>query len=469
MVQNVAILIGAPNSDSATFAPLEACSNDVEAMEELIKATKRFNKVEILIDATSAEIQDKLNTLGDQAEKVGEIFLYFTGHGHVAEDEFYWVTAKFEINSPRSTGISQGALYEILRKIDASNTVIVQDACFSGQALFKGDRTKRLPSLSNLVQISSSAANVKTPGGLALSPFTDHFIEAASTSKSEGSINYLEVTQKLNDLLAQNQMQPHLGYQGTSNQIFCDDASYLLAIRSKYEISDEPEISSIPETETLAPQVTDKSILEDACKKMYKQGDIQTLIDTGISQIEDRVANRTDLAEYFDFSAVKHSDFAHATNVEQLREIHQSFTKWDEFVKTHYEKKEARRSRFFANAYLDYIYEPEYNEIYRIKLNASLESVHQIYHFNPKFDVLRRRELEILYIPGIFHVHVLWRFNVQGLSDWDTFAEEPNQKNWSYKETNATDAEADLAGIVDEFLTNSETAITKTVRNLKAL
>ena len=86
-----------------------------------------------------------------------------------------------------------------------------------------------------------------------------------------------------------------------------------------------------------------------------------------------------------------------------------------------------------------------------------------------KFDVLRRRELEILYLPGIFHVYVLWRFNEHGLSDWDKFSEENNQKKWSYKEIDTTNSETGLAGIVDEFLTNSEASLARTIQNLRTL
>ena len=95
--------------------------------------------------------------------------------------------------------------------------------------------------------------------------------------------------------------------------------------------------------------------------------------------------------------------------------------------------------------------------------------MHQIYHLNPKFNVLRRRELEILYVPGVFHVYFLWRFNAQGLSDWDTFSDKRLQKNWSYKEVSVCEEGTGRSDIIDKFLTDSEATIATTVRNLKAL
>ena len=237
MSQNVAFLIGVPNCKSHKFYDLPACDNDVEQMSDLIEATKRFNKIQKLIDYTSSEIQEALKSVGAQSEEIDEIFIYFTGHGHTSEDDFYWVAKGFDVDSPRSTGVSEKSLMEILREIDAKHTIIVQDACFSGQALYKKTFAETLPPLSNLIKFSSSAANAETPAGVIVSPFTDHFIEAASTAKSEGVVDYLAVTQKLNDLLEKDQLKPHLGYQGTSKQIFCDDASYLAKIRAKYEVS----------------------------------------------------------------------------------------------------------------------------------------------------------------------------------------------------------------------------------------
>lgn len=471
MVQNIAVLIGAPNSGSSDFAPLPACENDVIQMADLISATKRFGRIEKHVDKTSSETLDFLKSLIGQNDKVGDLFLYFTGHGHIDQSDHYWVVNQFDIKNPSSTGISRDSLFSILKSIDATNTILVRDTCFSGQAFYKSSEEDRLPPLSNLVAFSSSAANMKTPSGFILSPYTDHFIEAASFAKERGSVDYLDISQKLKDILSQNSFDTHFGYQGETIVKFCDDANLLAPIRSKYLIEDTIEETAVPDGQLPATEISDEETLKNACDAMLSQEKTQQLIDEAMAFVKDKINAHEKNGQFFTLSSDAHSDFYHATNKQQLYEIFRTLPKWDNFVDASHERKRKRqRSLAFGavDALFEEMYKPEYENFYKFDLSVSLDHVHQIFHLNPKFGILRRREIEFLYVPGVFKIFVFWRTNQQGLSDWNEYTSKKPNENWAHKELDTSNVHQSLDDILTKFLDASETAVTRTIQNLRA-
>lgn len=86
-VPNLAILIG--NTDYRAMPKLECCRDDVCAINELLKATEKFEEVILIENADADSLKTQLRSALDRIKSPEELFLYFTGHGHVHEMEFY--------------------------------------------------------------------------------------------------------------------------------------------------------------------------------------------------------------------------------------------------------------------------------------------------------------------------------------------------------------------------------------------
>lgn len=83
---NVAILIG--NTDYKLLNKLECCSADVQAMEELLAATGRFDSIEVILNSDSAHLKEAIRTVIDAYKTISEVYFYYTGHGFMRGSEF---------------------------------------------------------------------------------------------------------------------------------------------------------------------------------------------------------------------------------------------------------------------------------------------------------------------------------------------------------------------------------------------
>ena len=76
---NIAVLIG--NTDYKLLNKLECCSADVQAMQELLAATGRFDGIEVILNSDSAHLKERIRAVIDAHKSISEIFFYYTGHG----------------------------------------------------------------------------------------------------------------------------------------------------------------------------------------------------------------------------------------------------------------------------------------------------------------------------------------------------------------------------------------------------
>lgn len=132
---NIAILVG--NAHYEALDELECCADDVYAMKELLDATGKFDRIEVIIDEISTRLKDRIRvTVGDN-KRPGELFFYFTGHGFQHETDFFYCATNFDARRPNETGLANVDLHTILRSSDAELIVKVVDACNSGTLLLK--------------------------------------------------------------------------------------------------------------------------------------------------------------------------------------------------------------------------------------------------------------------------------------------------------------------------------------------
>lgn len=468
MAENIAIIIGNAEYENSDFGNLKACVKDVDAMEELLKATHRFDKIIPLKNVSGDEITEELKRLTG-SQSYGTIFIYFSGHGHRdSKNQFYWTGKDFDTSKPHTTGVSHEVLISFLRAAACKNRIVIQDACFSGSALLKSSTENYSTTFGDILMLSSSHASEETPAGLELSPFTDRFIEAASTAKTEGSIDYFDVIQKLKDLYEDiDDHNPYWTYQGSFKLAFCDDATFLSDINKKYtefeEEINEPEVSI-----QAATPLSESDILSAVEKKLVPKEKIQEMILAIEGRINEKYEEQANLVKIFSLRSTASADYYNVDDLKPIVEFVSGQSRWDEFVTATHTRTKKRQSAFLG-ALSEVLYKPEYDENYYLENNSGLEAVHQQYFLEPSSKLLRRHVLEMIIVPGIFSASLFWRLRVQGLENWDTFSEDAGQKKWqSSKFEWDSNNLADLDVFYSDLFEQAKKSLHRTVTNLSA-
>ena len=134
-----ALLIGI-NTYEGVWPPLEAAAHDAKTLANVLEHYYHFDHVETLIDdeATRTAIISKIEWYERNLGPEDNLFIYYAGHGELFEnrDRGYWVPADATTRSTVNY-ISNADVQSYIRGIPAKHTLLIADACFSGD-LFRG-------------------------------------------------------------------------------------------------------------------------------------------------------------------------------------------------------------------------------------------------------------------------------------------------------------------------------------------
>ncbi len=140
-----ALIIGI-DKYSGTWPQLKNAVKDAKAVEALLKTKYRFDNFMVLYDeqATRKTIIDKFEWLVDNVAEKDNVLIYFSGHGEFKQslNKGYWVPVDATTSSV-SNYISNADIQTFLAGIKSKHTLLVSDACFSGD-IFRG-KTEYLP------------------------------------------------------------------------------------------------------------------------------------------------------------------------------------------------------------------------------------------------------------------------------------------------------------------------------------
>jgi hypothetical protein len=158
------------------------------AIEQLLRATEKYQEITIIENEEADGLKSKLRAAIDKVQSPDELLFYFTGHGHIHQDEFFLCATNFDPKRPNDTGLSTTELHTLLKLTDASLVVKVIDACYSGTLLVKADSEwfpQNKDGFKNLIRIASCLDSQNSLTGTPLSLFTDKF-RTAALRKTEG-------------------------------------------------------------------------------------------------------------------------------------------------------------------------------------------------------------------------------------------------------------------------------------------
>ena len=135
-----ALIIGV-NKYKGTWPPLQNAVNDAKAIETMLKSKYKFDDFKTLYDeqATRVNIISAFEALTANAKPEDNVFIYYSGHGEYKQDlnKGFWVPVDAAGNSTANY-ISNADLQTYLGGIKSKHTLLVADACFSGD-IFRGN------------------------------------------------------------------------------------------------------------------------------------------------------------------------------------------------------------------------------------------------------------------------------------------------------------------------------------------
>lgn len=141
-----------------------------EALRQSQLKLKKYSDVQLISltdeNATKANVLSAIAKIGAIAQPEDAVFIYFAGHGTAQESRFYIVPHDLGYSGSRDalndTGmkeilthsISDLELQNAFEKIDASEILLIIDACNSGQALESEEKRRGLMNSKGLAQLA---------------------------------------------------------------------------------------------------------------------------------------------------------------------------------------------------------------------------------------------------------------------------------------------------------------------------
>jgi len=140
-----ALIIGV-DAYSGAWSALDNAVRDARAVKELLASKYRFDHIKTLYDAeaTREAIINEMIWLVNNVKPEDNVFIYYSGHGEfqTSLNKGYWVPADANVASV-SKYISNSDIQTYLAGIKSNHTLLVSDACFSGD-IFRG-KTMSVP------------------------------------------------------------------------------------------------------------------------------------------------------------------------------------------------------------------------------------------------------------------------------------------------------------------------------------
>ena len=303
-------------------------------MEELLAATGRFDRIEVILNSDSAHLKEAIRTVIDAYKTISEVYFYYTGHGFMRGSEFYYCATDFDDKRPNETGLANSELHVLLRSLEADLVVKVIDACSSGALLIMSDGAF-LPvdkgAFRNILQIASCLDSQSSLTGDPLSLFTEKF-RAAALRKTEGVIYYTDIISALrDDFLESNDQTPHFVSQMTGREQFIDNAAKLSALRSKLT-APLVVVAATTEANVVQAVVNELEVLTRAEARFAKKDLVQEFITKLFEKISRETSSNESLGRLFTSEAIIHSDFKEPTARNFIIRVLSAEKRPDDFV-----------------------------------------------------------------------------------------------------------------------------------------
>lgn len=226
---NIAILISVSKyTDSRNDLP--ACANDFALIDSILTHSGKFTEVlRLESDTTSSKVKSELARFvkEQKGKNIDELFFFYTGHGELHLDDFYFVLSDFDEDRRQQTALSNAELDSMMRSLSPSLTIKLVDACHSGVPYVKNANI-----LEKSLDVSkgkydrcyfmfSSQKEQPSFQDAHLSDFTESFAQSIS-QRSQDTIRYKDIADFISDEFQhKGQQTPAFVLQSDLTDVFC--------------------------------------------------------------------------------------------------------------------------------------------------------------------------------------------------------------------------------------------------------
>ncbi|WP_166170835.1 caspase family protein [Acinetobacter sp. SA01] len=139
-MKNLAILIGV--ADYQHLNKLHPCSRDIDLISSILSTSSKYEDILLLNDSPkSNEAKDKISEFirKHQDSEINEMFIYYTGHGARANNDFIYLFSDYHPQRQEQTSLRNSEFDSMIKSMKPTLTVKVVDACQAGTEYIKAD------------------------------------------------------------------------------------------------------------------------------------------------------------------------------------------------------------------------------------------------------------------------------------------------------------------------------------------
>lgn len=439
-MKNLAIIIGIDKYQNAS--DLIACKNDAEIVYEIINKSKKYEDI-IYINGENdhRKILKELEELKlrNENDEIGEIFFYFSGHGHSEDNELYYITSNTIFNKINSTSLKNSEMDILFRTLKPSICVKIIDACQSGISYIKDiddgllfqkamNETKKEFEKCFFMFSSLKTQSSYVMEDNEMSYFTNSLVEALKNYNNQEYVKYSEISNYMADYFKNiGKQTPFFVTQTDMLDKFID---YNEEVVNFLQNINKQEIEKNKDTnETLKTQIEKK--LELCATKDEAKELIDTIIDNfNFFSIDDKIIN-----EYFEVKKEIDINLIELPNKKNIANwIYENKSELNLFAKTKLE--ELHKSKFYSSINLSetlYGNDKESNYEFEIMEKDFLNNIRIT--FTPKSLGLEKYEMDIVIVPSFSKLYVFLTFINNIPITWGDFQYD-YMNEWSMKEFN---------------------------------
>lgn len=330
---NLAILIAVSNYLDAKN-DLPACVNDFVLIDSILTTSGKYSEVlRLHCDPTSSEIKSKLANFitTHKNSDIEELFFYFTGHGDLYYDDFYFLLSDYDENKRQQTALSNEELDRMLRALSPDMTIKIVDACHSGVSYVKsaGLLKKSLDASKGKYEkcyfMFSSQKEQSSFQDAHYSDFTKSFGKSIQTRTQE-NIRYKDIADFISDEFENKGHQtPTFVLQADLTDIFCcistemrDDLNKLLTPSGGTGVSKKDDLTNtdITSQNLVHPHKLRELVIREAEQYCTENEALESI--NGVKSTLEKHNLVGDLQHLYDLELSIKSDFSGVPNMKSI-------------------------------------------------------------------------------------------------------------------------------------------------------
>ena len=305
-MKHYAIVLGVSEYSCATNLP--PCANDAKLMAEFLKATGKYELLELPSDVTKHQAIEKIESFlptNDADENAGEVLFYFSGHGHQDDNDMHFVLSETRIPQLNSTALKNSEIDDVVRRVKPCLFVKIIDACQSGLEYIKGfdddfseGFNRSAKGFEKCIFLSSSKKSQSSYTGNTYSLFTKAIIDAVANS-TPTSVKFIDIQNYLADVFQkdENGQTPFFSTQCDGTEVFCDKNETLKAFFGS--LKQEEQTQPISESESKIAKV------QAYLSQCREEAEVQGIMEHVRSIMEKQELHTKWLQEFYDFTFEK--------------------------------------------------------------------------------------------------------------------------------------------------------------------